>query len=103
MNFHLVWVVLAIMPACGRSCNYDLGFSIDMRAIWKGSISFVLVYIPVNLYPATESPEHQLESAAQEGSLQSIRQSNTVYGYTLHVRWRRRIWPISFGSPKQWA
>jgi DNA end-binding protein Ku len=26
-----------------------------MRAIWKGSIAFGLVHIPVNLYPATES------------------------------------------------
>src|SRR5271165_5244066 len=40
---------------CGRSCNYDLGFCFDMRAIWKGSIAFGLVHIPVNLYPATET------------------------------------------------
>src|ERR1700736_3558637 len=26
-----------------------------MRAIWKGSIAFGLVHIPVNLYPATET------------------------------------------------
>ena len=26
-----------------------------MRAIWKGPVSFGLVSIPVNLYPATES------------------------------------------------
>ena len=26
-----------------------------MRALWKGSIAFGLVHIPVNLYPATET------------------------------------------------
>jgi DNA end-binding protein Ku len=31
-----------------------------MRAIWKGSIAFGLVHIPVNLYPATES--HSISS-----------------------------------------
>src|SRR5258707_11744940 len=28
-------------------------FSFGMRAIWKGSITFGLVYIPVAVYPAT--------------------------------------------------
>src|SRR5258706_7465660 len=29
----------------------------DMRAIWKGSISFSLVNIPISLYPATRREE----------------------------------------------
>ena len=41
--------------ACGRSGNHVLGSFFDMRAIWKGSIAFGLVHIPVNLYPATET------------------------------------------------
>jgi DNA end-binding protein Ku len=45
---------------CRRSYCYALDLCFDMRAIWKGSIAFGLVHIPVNLYPATES--HSISS-----------------------------------------
>jgi hypothetical protein len=51
-DFHLAG---APSSRCGRSCNYDLGFCFEMRAIWKGSIAFGLVHIPVNLYLSTET------------------------------------------------
>src|ERR1700737_876113 len=51
-----------------------------MRAIWKGSIAFGLVHIPVYLYPATESQsissnllhkkDHSRSFAAVESGLQ---------------------------------
>ena len=42
-----------------------------MRAIWKGSIAFGLVHIPVNLYPATETQIISSNLLHQEGSLQN--------------------------------
>jgi DNA end-binding protein Ku len=41
---------LGLMLTGSRSCGKK---SRDMRPIWKGSISFGLVYIPVAVYPAT--------------------------------------------------
>lgn len=40
-----------------RKPHAPFDISIDMRAIWKGSISFGLVNIPIALYPATRKEE----------------------------------------------
>jgi hypothetical protein len=43
-------------PAAGltyQGCCVKRGIRNPMRPIWKGSISFGLVYIPVAVYPAT--------------------------------------------------
>src|SRR5437016_13660079 len=44
-----------ITPIASRPCP-QYGY-IVMRAIWKGSISFSLVNIPISLYPATRREE----------------------------------------------
>ncbi len=38
-----------------------------MRAIWTGGISFGLIYIPVNLYSATQSVQLDLDMLSKKG------------------------------------
>jgi DNA end-binding protein Ku len=47
-------------------CEVGVGSSPDMRAIWKGAITFGLVNVPIKLYPATEDHDiglHQVHDA----------------------------------------
>jgi len=47
-----------------------------MRPIWKGSISFGLVYIPIAVYPATREEKlsfRQLRRSAERTRCQSCR------------------------------
>ena len=41
-------------------------YSVDMRAIWKGAVSFGLVNVPVRLYSATENHDVQFRQVHRE-------------------------------------
>ena len=57
MRNRLSGVCLALRERSTRSEDAGDEISLIMRAIWKGSISFGLVNIPIALYPATRREE----------------------------------------------
>src|SRR4051812_44740342 len=54
------------------TCARRLLYSSTMRAIWKGSINFGLVFIPVAVYPATREEKTSFKQL-RKGDLSPIR------------------------------
>src|SRR3954471_14474930 len=62
-----------------------------MRAIWKGSISFGLVNIPVGLYPATKSSAHVKLRMLRDQDLSPIKYKRVAEADGSEVPWEHIV------------
>ena len=70
----------------GNPRNQSVSFEIPlvMRAIWKGSISFGLVNIPIALYPATRKEDLKRGGIGRYGPFEA----DVTAGQMTKVEWR---------------